>query len=172
MIKPHATQIAKVDGQPSSPTIDQCPSPESRDGLSDDRLTAPQGDPESIGCTTSRSTAERSGEASQDALADSPSDDEQRWIETVIGSLKGRSPAARETLAKALLDGGSTVRPTNPNTHPVSGTSFPKTADFSRFSSRLGENCVTQPCHNVASNDLLTVWNRRPTSVSDCVTQV
>ena len=70
MIDPQTPQIAKVDGQPSSPIIDQRPSPASGNDLPDDRLTAPQDDPESIHGTIRPSIPQRSheaGEASPDA---------------------------------------------------------------------------------------------------------
>ncbi|MFM5952797.1 MAG: hypothetical protein ACKOPE_00625 [Novosphingobium sp.] len=37
--------------------------------------------------------------------SDAQADDDERWIETVLTSLSGRSRTAREALAKALLDG-------------------------------------------------------------------
>ena len=36
--------------------------------------------------------------------------DDQRWIETVMASLQGRSRAAREVLAAVLIDGAEPVR--------------------------------------------------------------
>ena len=49
---------------------------------------------------------------SSNAISD-PSDDldadDQRWIETVMASLSGRSRAAQEALAKALINGDRTV---------------------------------------------------------------
>ena len=112
----------------TSGTMDQSISPRSHgaeeasvDAVQDDKGDGPRSSPNIAGGVhvaaddprpfrVDGEIAHASTHADADRLEpDAQAEDDQRWIETVLDSLRTRSPATREALAKALSDGSGTV---------------------------------------------------------------
>ncbi|KEO89557.1 hypothetical protein EH31_13010 [Erythrobacter longus] len=55
-------------------------------------------------------------------------DDDQRWLETVLASLKGRSREAQQALIKALEDGPTITQPQITEQYPLTRSRLWKTA--------------------------------------------
>lgn len=133
---------------------------------------APDDDPAAVETDPSHlSTATRSEGSSQDAL----DDDDQRWIETVVASLQGRSRAAQEALAKALVNGeapateGSRGKPSNWPA-PVGCANSLKPLNSKHLSDEARSKCSTTVYHKGAPLKGLTDCPHEDLSHAGCHT--